>query len=96
MVSIFYHIKGAFVYCPFLTDLFKGESVPIFYTSHTEKPLILWAWENDETKSFLYEWDWSREPIEPGTYTLQVIYRDGEGGIQLHLTLEGALTVVAP
>lgn len=74
----------------------EGESVPIFYTSHTEKPLILWAWENDETKSFLYEWDWSREPIEPGTYTLQVIYRDGEGGIQLHLTLEGALTVVAP
>ena len=74
----------------------EGESVPIFYTSHTEKPLTLWAWENDETKSFLYEWDWSREPIEPGTYTLQVIYRDREGGIQLHLTLEGALTVVAP
>jgi len=22
MVSLFYHIKGAFVYCPFLTDLF--------------------------------------------------------------------------
>lgn len=74
----------------------EGESAPIFYTSHTEKPLTLWAWENDETKSFLYEWDWSREPIEPGTYTLQVIYQDGEGGIQLHLTLEGALTVVAP
>ena len=73
-----------------------GESAPIFYTSHTEKPLTLWAWENDETKSFLYEWDWSREPIEPGTYTLQVIYRDGKGGIQLHLTLEGALIVVAP
>ena len=73
-----------------------GESAPIFYTSHTEKPLTLWAWENDETKSFLYEWDWSQEPIEPGSYTLQVIYRDGEGGIQLHLTLEGALTVVAP
>ena len=23
MVFLFYHIKGAFVYCPFLTDLFK-------------------------------------------------------------------------
>jgi len=22
MVLLFYHIKGAFVYCPFLTDLF--------------------------------------------------------------------------
>lgn len=74
----------------------EGESAPIFYYSHTEKPLTLWAWENDETKSFLYEWDWSRAPIEPGTYTLQVIYRDGKGGIQLHLTLEGALIVVAP
>ena len=73
-----------------------GESATIFYATHTEKTKALWAWENDETKSFLYEWDWSREPIEPGTYTLQVIYRDGEGGIQLHLTLEGALTVVAP
>lgn len=73
-----------------------GESATIFYATHTEKTKALWAWENDVTKSFLYEWDWSREPIEPGTYTLQVIYRDGEGGIQLHLTLEGALTVVAP
>lgn len=73
-----------------------GESATIFYTTHTEKTKTLWAWENDMTRSFLYEWDWSREPIEPGTYTLQVIYRDGDGGIQLHLTLEGALTVVAP
>ena len=73
-----------------------GESATIFYATHTEKTKALWAWENDETKSFLYEWDWSREPIEPGSYTLQVIYRDGDGGIQLHLTLEGALTVVAP
>ena len=73
-----------------------GESATIFYATHTEKTKALWAWENDETKSFLYEWDWSREPIEPGTYTLQVIYRDGDGGIQLNLTLEGALTVVAP
>ncbi|MBP3570791.1 MAG: hypothetical protein J6M42_02435 [Clostridia bacterium] len=73
-----------------------GESATIFYTTHTEKTKALWAWENDVTQSFLYEWDWSREPIEPGSYTLQVIYRDGDGGIQLHLTLEGALTVVAP
>lgn len=73
-----------------------GESATIFYTTHTEKTKALWAWENDVTRSFLYEWDWSREPIEPGSYTLQVIYRDGDGGIQLHLTLEGALTVVAP
>ena len=73
-----------------------GESATVFYATHTEKTKALWAWENDETKSFLYEWDWSREPIEPGSYTLQVIYRDGDGGIQLHLTLEGALTVVAP
>lgn len=73
-----------------------GESATIFYTTHTEKTKSLWAWENDVTQSFLYEWDWSREPIEPGSYTLQVIYRDGDGGIQLHLTLEGALTVVAP
>ena len=73
-----------------------GESATIFYPTHTVKTKALWAWENDETKSFLYEWDWSRESIEPGSYTLQVIYRDGDGGIQLHLTLEGALTVVAP
>ena len=73
-----------------------GESATIFYTTHTEKTKALWAWENDVTQSFLYEWDWSRQPIEPGSYTLQVIYRDGDGGIQLHLTLEGALTVVAP
>ncbi|MBQ4111882.1 MAG: hypothetical protein IJD38_03695 [Clostridia bacterium] len=73
-----------------------GESATIFYATHTEKTKALWAWENDVTRSFLYEWDWSREPIEPGSYTLQVIYRDGDGGIQLNLTLEGALTVVAP
>ena len=27
------------------------------------------------TTTFLYEWNWETAPIEPGTYTLQVIYR---------------------
>ncbi len=74
----------------------EGENAPFFYATHTEKTKTLWAWENGMTKTFLYEWDWETAPIEPGAYTLQVVYRDQDGNILLDLILEDALTVVTP
>lgn len=74
----------------------EGENAPLFYATHTEKTKTLWAWENGMTTTFLYEWNWETAPIEPGTYTLQVIYRGKDGSTLLELTREGILTVVAP
>ena len=41
-------------------------------------------------------WDWVDAPIEPGSYDLQIIYRDKNGNVLLDLTLEGVLTVEIP
>lgn len=74
----------------------EGESAILYYEIATEMTETLWAWENGITKTFLYEWDWKKAPIEPGTYALQVIYRDQNGNILLDLILEDVIDVVSP
>ena len=74
----------------------EGEDAPLFRITLTDQPTIIRSWGNGITESFVIGWDWSREPIEPGTYTLRVAYRDEDGNILQDLTLEGALTVFAP
>ena len=73
-----------------------GANAPLYYVTHTEKVETMWALENEATISTTYMWDWVDAPIEPGSYDLQIVYRDKDGNVLLDLTLEGVLTVESP